>query len=147
MSRFVSKPTTLYRQTVDLLRQLEETEGKAERAYAEAVWERYRDAWAKRHGLKQTNGHVCVRRLLAGRCNRMNCIFPPANDHHSLWLRGGKPAVYVFQPYGLSHEQLCALVGFAEEHGLRLRVDTFPAWHFPGAVLCVELWLPGKEGF
>jgi hypothetical protein len=50
-----------------------------------------------------------------------------------------EPACYVFQPYGLELETLAELVFFAKTHGLELTLSSFPSWHFPGAVLTVEL--------
>lgn len=110
----------------------------------QAVRDAMRENWQQIHGLRPAGGSTayCICRLLGRRHGRYGCVVPapPGCDHPSLWLRDGKPVVFVFQPYGLTHAQLVSLVAYAEELGLHLRIDTWPAWHYPGHVLHVELW-------
>jgi hypothetical protein len=71
-------------------------------------------------------------------CNFQDCA-PPAGDHDTLWLKDGKPALYLMQPYGLAWDDMKKLVTFCERHGLRAQVDTWPSFHFPGWVLSIEI--------
>lgn len=114
------------------------TEDQMERALAEATHDRRRQEWIERTGLKETSSsHKCARRLLLAspRC-RGECLRPPGADHDSLWLLGGKPTLYVTQPYDL---EVHKLVAWCEAHGLLARVDLWPAWHFPGRVFHVGI--------
>lgn len=63
---------------------------------------------------------------------------PAANDHVSLWLRNGKPHVYVSQPYGLTLSDMRALVQFCDAHGLDAAVSA-RSWRFPGSTLLIEI--------
>lgn len=126
-------------------------------AYAEATYERYKDDWASRHGVKQTpSGHACIARLLGRQCkvgydphganyNSRPPCHPPGDDHASLWLKDGKPAIYVFQPYSLGDKTIRELMEFCEKWGLSARINSMPSWHFPGVVLTVELTLKGDR--
>lgn len=116
------------------------------RAFAEATCAAREEAWARRYGLKRSSGHSCVARLLGKRCrygeykagDAPPCR-PPGSDHADLWIKNGKPAVYTFQPYGLSYDTLKKLLDFCERWGLEVHIDTWPAGHFPGSVLWVEV--------
>lgn len=116
------------------------------RAFAEATWAGREEAWAARYRLKKSGGHPCIARLLGKRCwygghgsyDSPPCS-PPGADHASLWIRDGKPIAYVFQPYGLTNDTLHELLAFCDRWGLDVNIDTWPAGHFPGAVLWVEL--------
>jgi hypothetical protein len=68
---------------------------------------------------------------------------PPGVDHPSLWIRDGKPAVFVFQPYGV--QDVAALGAFCAARSLECSIDTWPAWHNPGRVVFVEIHRPGFE--
>lgn len=147
MGRFMDKPTGRYIKATQALAELVEAEGTdaAVRAYAEATWERKREGWAAKHGLQQTRGRVCLARLLGKRCGGFGrdvkgipCQ-PPGADHCSLWLKEGHPEVFVSQPYGLSLKTMRELVALCDCTGLDVLVDTWPAWHFPGRVLMVEI--------
>jgi hypothetical protein len=151
MGRFNSKPSLTYRNAFDALTALVEAEGTdaALRAYAEVTWEAYQKQYAEKFGLKLSSGRTCLARLLGKRCNPDSdrCgipCHPPGVDHASLWLKDGKPYSYVYQPYGLSMQALRELVAMCERYGLECSIDTWPSWHFPGAVLTVEI--KRKEG-
>jgi hypothetical protein len=136
----------LFREAVRALERLVEEEGldTAERAFATAAWEKRREAFAKRLRVKPTAGHVCLNRLVKGHCKGTGLMFPKcfwlpvANDHVSLWLRDGEPHVYVSQPYGLTLNDMRALVEFCDAHGLDAAV-TAGSWHFPGETLLIEI--------
>lgn len=147
-SRFVDKPSPEFTAVVDALRPL--GEHMAVVAYAEATHDAVKRDWMASRGLKpSTLGHGCIRRLLGKRCTYERAdddgppCEPPGADHSSLWYRDGKAAVFLTQPYGpLSGSQLAALVSFADRWGLVLLVDTWPAYHYPGRTLAVQLWEP-----
>lgn len=137
--------TETYLTAVRSLRDLDKAEGSPLRAYAESRWKEYRDMWAKQYGLKQSGGHACLTRLRR-RCNGWNgCVKLIGSDHTSLWLKNGEPYVYVTQPYDLSHEDLVGMVTQCQELDLELRINAWPAWHFPGRVLMVEVRRQEKD--
>lgn len=118
-------------------------------AFAEAACLDREQAWAARFGLKPSGGHPCIARLWGKRCmcsdlkSDLPC-YPPGADHRRLWLRDGKPAVYTFEPYHLDHETLRCLVEFCERWELELGIHAWPASHYPGEVLWVEITPKGK---
>ena len=107
-------------------------------------------SWASKYGLKEARGPVCAMRLLGKKCSRVvdyreeNCACqPPGPDHETLWCHRGKPVVYVFQPYGLSWSMMEDLISYCQRWGFQMNVDTWPAWHYPGHVLFVEIYQKG----
>ena len=131
--------TKEYLAAVHSLRNLENAGGSPGRAYAEAECEKALHQWAQKHGLTRSKGHVCLTRLV-WHCKRSHgCAQLAGSDHASLWLKDGKPHVYVSQPYGLSLETLLEMVSQCQELGLEIHIGTWPAWHFPGTVLMVEV--------
>ena len=132
--------TVAYIQALEALRALMAVQGSdvVSLAYAEVVADEHREVFAKSRGLKESGGRLCVHRLLGKQCNFEGCQ-PPAADHDTLWLKDGKPALYLMQPYGLCWEDIKKLAAFCERHGLEARVDTWPSFHFPGAVLSIHV--------
>jgi len=107
------------------------------RAYGHAIQGELLNWWAKELGLKRSPGQVCIRRLLGKPGLSLSCL-PPRTDHASLWLKDGKPYCIVSKPYGpLSMSKLEEIGEFCRRHGLEFKVDTWPAWHFPHAVLFI----------
>lgn len=122
---------------------------KLEQQHREAEGRRICRQWAEKNGLKRAGGSQCVHRLVGKTCRRhgvlvqsvngeMACL-PPGNDHESLWSKGGVPSVFVFQPYQIEDQNLILLARFCEQNGLRASITTWPAWHYPGRVLHVEI--------
>ena len=112
-------------------------EDLASRAFAEAFHQRRLDEWTNLYGLKRSSSSVVdISRLWSKRGARGKYVRPPGADHESLWLLDGTPTLYVMQPYGLD---IHTLTPWCVEYGLRARVDTWPAWHFPAHVVHVEL--------
>jgi hypothetical protein len=73
----------------------------------------------------------------------MSCQ-PPGSDHSTLWLRGGRPEVFVTQPYNWGDDTAQAAVAFAREHGLRFTIRPDLSWHYPGHTMLV-LWRRAAE--
>jgi len=145
--------TPAYVKAVDALRAVGDVD-LAARAAAEATWHGRLMAWASREGLTPSKSHACVARLLGKRCpwslrepkpGHPPCR-PPGADHPLLWLRNGKPAVYTFEPYGMSLDTLRELVAFCDRWGLDLHISGWPAGWFPGATVWVELRVAGTGG-
>lgn len=61
-------------------------------------------------------------------------------DHGTCWTKDGKPYCVVGQPYGLSSDDLRQLELLVDA-GFDVSVSTRPAWHYPGSVLQVEVYL------
>lgn len=126
---------------------------KVDVAFHRATWGDTKKKWAGNYGLKEAKGPVCAMRLLGKRCAEFNsntgrfgscACKPPASDHASLWTYKGKPAVYVFQPYGLSGDSMEELVDYCRQWKLTSDVSEYPAWHYPGHILFVQVY--PKEG-
>jgi hypothetical protein len=119
------------------------------RVYASAVHAASCQEWAQGLGLRRSTGHPCLGRLRDGRCteqyayqygqstkHRIPCRIPGA-DHDSLWLKNGKPVLYVTQPYHWTWETMQEAVAFGQFWGLAIDVEPWPSWHFPGRVLTI----------
>jgi hypothetical protein len=96
-----------------------------------------RRVWAEREGVTLTEDHACLLRLTEAGCRApgRSCVHLPGCDHTSLWMKDGKPHIYVTQPYNLSIERLDEMFRACRRLGLTLRVDSALAWHDAGAVL------------
>jgi len=109
-----------------------------------------KEAWATSRGLTESNGAICVERLLGRQCRhrdeRDHLHSIPGSDHATLWCRDGAPAVYVSQPYGMDGEYLRALLEVCDAYGMSCFVDAWPSWHNPGSVLSVFVWKKGTQG-
>lgn len=142
MRTFMSNPSNAYKKLVTSIQQLMKEEGldSVIRAYAEATCERHQEQYIKKYGLKASNSHACIGRLINKRCSTdgVPCRLP-GGDHVSLWLKDGKPEVYISQPYHLSLDNMRAIVEFCDRYRLTVDISTWPSWHFPGAVLTVEV--------
>ena len=149
MSRFMSTRSELYEKAVRVLAELAEREGldDAGRAWAEVasalVKRRFCEHWRVRPAPNVTN---CVGRLVGRRhrppfyvCDHCN---PPGTDHPWLFLRNGKPTLFVSQPYTLSWDEMQRLVDWCRERGLRADVSADESWHFPGRTLAVRIARP-----
>jgi len=132
--------TDLYVRALKTLRELLETQGEGAVGcvYAEAVAEAHEETFARSRGLKRSDGHACIERLLGHRCHGIHSG-PPAGDHDTLWLKGGKPVLYLAQPYGLGWDKMRELIAFCLRHGLRADVDVWPSFHFPAHVISVYI--------
>jgi len=98
--------------------------------------------WAEKYGLRQARqSPYCVCRLLGKRCRyggSSDCPHAvPEADHPTLWLRHGKPVVFVSQPYQILQPERLGV--FCRERDLKCVICTWPAWHRPGSVLQVEV--------
>ncbi len=142
MRKFIDdkERTDQFVQAVKALHRVIEAQGSdaAARAYAEATAESYHEVFAKSRGLKESDGRLCIQKLLGRQCNFQDCS-PPGGDHDTLWLKDGRPALYLMQPYGLGWNKMRELIAFCLRHGLRADVDVWPSFHFPGHVLSVCL--------
>lgn len=145
-------PSTLYKKAVSILKELEEKEGAADRAYAEVITKKREQFWTKA-GLKQSTGHDCISRLMGVQCNQHGvflgtydwtkddkpCQLPQANDHLSMWLKDGKPFLYISQPYHINFEAISELVEFCNKFNLHADIDAGRSWWFPGSTLSIEV--------
>ena len=80
-------------------------------------------AWMKRWGLKETTHHVCLHRLSGKKHqNFLECDYHGQDmglDHQRMFIRDGKPAVFVSEPYQMTHEQTQALMDYASAYTLK----------------------------
>lgn len=138
--------TELYLKAVGALRALMAAQDAdaASRAYAEVVTKSYEASFAQSRGLKRSQEHACIDRLAGRRCKGAH-LGPPGGDHDSLWLKNGRPELYLMQPYGLSWDKMRELIAFCLRHGLRADVDVWPSFHFPGHVLSICLQRIARE--
>jgi len=106
--------------------------------------ERLRDLWAARCGLRPSSARTDPIPWLLGR--RSPCYSAPAQwfDHGTRWVKDGRPACLVGQPYQLHVDDLRELADL-EQLGLQVTVATSPAWHYPGSVLGVVVWAEAGE--
>lgn len=151
MSRFMTKPSSEYRAAVDAIASLYSI-GDANAAYAEAVSPLLLEEVMT--GLRRA-AHPCVERLITrapNHCAANHRCAPPGTDHPSLWLRHGKPVVFVSQPYDLDGDTLRELLAFCDARSLHLHLSSSRSWHYPGKTLLVAIFpesvrLKGKGGW
>ena len=106
----------------------------------------WRRAWMEPRGLRRSERtHACVRRLAGLRCSGECGTRLPGDDHTEVFTIGGGVAVAVLQPYSIDANVALDLADLETEHDLIVRIGGGPAWHFPGAVLHIEVWTrPGR---
>ena len=142
-ARRIGGATQLYEAAVAALQKLAEAEGDdaAERAAADVLGPMREKRFRDRHGLTEAGGRLCAKRLSGMRCTDAGCDCYPkgASDHNSLWNVAGKPAVYLAQPYGLSLDEMEAIVRYCRKFGLQCEVGAADSWHFPGHTLNVQI--------
>jgi formate-dependent nitrite reductase cytochrome c552 subunit len=122
--------------------------------FAEACSERMQRAWEKMHRIREAGGHPCFSRLVGKRCgdtvmkskvgdNRPPCR-PPCADHLSMWIRDGKPAVLVSQPYQAYGKDLSDLMSLCVRFDVRCVISS-SSWYYPSGTLLIEMWAPGVK--
>ena len=113
---------------------IEGTDGPPDASEREALMA----TWMQKHGLRPSRSRDWQR--LCGKRRRPGEWSPlPGQDHERLFNKDGRAAVFTFQPYDLGWKTLRALVKTCEAHGLEASIRTWPAWHYPGSVLFVEI--------
>jgi hypothetical protein len=149
---FIHKPSAeAYDAYTHLARVVEHDSADAAiRVCAAAVAPRWRTQFATCYGVKESSGRRCIQRLLGKHCaashwGRRCVCSPPADDHATLWMHAGTPALWVSQPYGLGPQALREIMAFCHEYDLECHIDTWPAWHFPGSTLAVIYSRPGVQ--
>ena len=103
---------------------------------------RLKTEWADRYGLKESKrSQVCICPLYGAKgCKKYICQnVPPQSDHATLWNLNGKPTVFVMQPYGPIRADSLVLWCRARSTPLEVNINTWPAWHYAGHVLHVEI--------
>lgn len=115
----------------------EENPGLLTPAYAEASTCYRKHTYRKRYGLKRSPGRNVFERLI-GKHTYTN-VFRRWMDHSSLWLKDGRPYLFVGQPYGLTLRDLREIAALCDEHGLTAEVDAGLSWWYPGRTLLVEM--------
>jgi hypothetical protein len=63
---------------------------------------------------------------------------PPGDDHGTLYLKDGKPAFYLSEPYGLAYDKMQEVVAFCERWGLEASIDGLQSTWFPGLTIAIK---------
>ena len=63
---------------------------------------------------------------------------PPGDDHGHLYLKDGKPAFYLSEPYALTYEKMRGVVQFCERWGLEASIDGLQSTWFPGLTIAIR---------
>ena|SRR3990167_8023329 len=96
-------------------------------------------AWAKREGVKESKtrgkGLAFLNKKIPHDYHDLSF---PAADHVSYWNKNGKPFCIVSQPYQISSGEMHSAANLCEKYGLQFSIVTWPAWHYPNAVLFME---------
>ena len=71
---------------------------------------------------------------------------PPGDDHGGLYLKDGKPAFYLSEPYKLTYGKMKEIVAFCERWGLLASVDARQSSWFPGETIAIKYEVKGKGG-
>jgi len=98
---------------------------------------------------KPTTGEVCVRRLKVTKqgnpkqCLRYNPKYPghkchiPHYDHPSLWLKDGKPSVYICHLYPFGNHTAREIINFCEKRDLTVFFRAGMSFWNPGRTIAV----------
>lgn len=94
-------------------------------------------------GLTLSAGRVCLHRLAGKRsCGEMDDMacarLSRALDHGRLYLRDGKPALVVAEPYGLGTDALRLLLEYCAELKLVISIQAHSIW-YPGETVWLEI--------
>jgi len=108
-----------------------------------------RGAWAAAHGLRESTGAACPRRLARRPCRlRAHGTCACARwwaDHATLWLgEAGRPVVWLAQPYALGEDAMREVLALCAELGLEAEV-TSDSWWYPGRTVALVLRPAGKR--
>lgn len=107
--------------------------------------------WAAGHRLRYSRRGQCVAWLRRGQCpgvGRGRAHLPGSDelhagggwrDHVSGWTRGGKPAVLIAAPYGLTVEARGELDELAATSDLRVEIEPGGGWYGLGTTF-VGIW-------
>lgn len=63
----------------------------------------------------------------------------PVSDHDSLWLKDGKPYVYVMQPYSADDVQLEKLIQICKKNNLTFFIDAH-SFYSPAGTISIKLY-------
>ena len=80
-------------------------------------------------GLKHTTGSIDFMRLVGKRSEFIGA--EPWEDHCSLWIKNGKPYLFVSEPYDLDISDMKGLIRICEAYGLEFNVRGWSRWN-PG---------------
>lgn len=97
-------------------------------------------AWAEAHDLRLSQRGDCLVWLRKGRCGG-SCTGHRREywqDHVTGWIRNGKPAVLVAQPYGLFDSSIVHLGELAADPALYVRIDG-TGWYGHHTTM-IEVW-------
>lgn len=142
-SRFNYQPSTVYEKAVLALHALLETEGadRVRRACADVTSEVNKKRFAEINGLKQARYAELHRLMPKPVRNPMDRILINNGsnfiDHPSLWLKDGKPVIFLSEVYEMNEEKIGELSSFCEKNDLRWIVRALPSAHFPGAIMTI----------
>jgi hypothetical protein len=135
--RFINKPSPLFLQAVEVLKKLELEEGTADRAFAAATADQYKEYFRKQRSLdKPSPGRFNVFTLFGKKQGSLEN--PRGTDHPEVWLRKGRPVLFTSQPYALGTEDLRQLLHLCSEFCGEVTIHT-GSYYFPGATLMVEI--------
>jgi len=143
---YAGNPSPAYRRAVQALRALGESEGveMVTPAFAEAAAPLRREQFQRIYRVKRTQGRDWVGRLLGKRYDPIVEGNPsiakfkfPGGDHESVWVRNGKPFLYVSEPAQIHLDKLREMVRFCDAHGLDVTITGWRSMWFPGANVAV----------
>ena len=139
---FNYQPSSIYGSAVAALKVLLEAEDadRVRRACADATSKVNEKTFAEINGLKKTANCSISRMMLKPErdiSERMALDCMPFIDHASLWLKDGKPAVFLSEVYQFDSRKSEALNSFCEANDLEWLISALPSAHFPGAAVTI----------
>jgi hypothetical protein len=161
-SRFEGKPSQPYKNAMKALYDLKASEkdihggiDQAGRAYSDSVHEDLLQTYMKQYDLKFSRvNHRCLCYLIGNKkCSERNekyygsntCVkFDGVCDHTYMFIRHGKPFVFVTQPYNLTEKGMKSIAEVCEANNLVARVGT-SSWHYPAGTLLIEVHRNGWQ--
>jgi hypothetical protein len=120
-----------------------ESSSLLERAFSSVVCDDRLQSYIEQYKLKEAGNHDgCLCYFLGKPCyrNSNSCVRfgNSAMDHGSVWLRDGKPFVYISQPYNLALEGMRSVIKVCDEHNLVANIRN-RSWLFPTDAVFIEI--------
>jgi hypothetical protein len=118
-----------------------------------------RQEYMRIHGLKETKGRHCLRRVLGKQCVSGNgrkhypgivseCLphFPPYADHVHVFCTADNSILFTSQPYDWNEEKEAKTKEFCDKYKISYRVNPEWSFHNPGSTTLIEYYsLLGKS--
>lgn len=116
-------------------------EGECVRINALAIAESRMSAFGAAYKVTLAKSSHCIQRLLGKSCavnrHKICDCRPPGDDHGDLWMKDGKPHLWVSQPYKIGGNTLLKSLEFAKANNLEIDISAEASYYYPGRTFAI----------